>query len=160
MGNHIVSIHQKKRCAQGINLNGSNRSATRRRYPRLSPPLHPPTFQRHRPRHPYLHVLSIPWLHPLFNSKPAHHKHSSYCHTKTRLPKVGLLSTQNWISFPTVRGCNDTAFSWSTGTHHKDHWKVAIRCLPHLLTGPDCHFHSRCCRSHGKSALVQTHHCT
>ena len=97
-----------------------------------------------------IHPMAPPPLYP----KPSHHKHPLYRCTKTRFPKVGLFSTRNWFSLPTIRGGNDSTPSWRTGTHHKNHRTVAVRCLSYILARPDRHLHSRCRSSHGKSALV------
>ena len=45
-------------------------------------------------------------------------------------------------------------------TNNQDHWEVAIRCLPHISTGPDHHLYTRCRHRNSKSAAVLKYHCT
>ena len=158
VGNHIVSRHPEKQGARGIDLNGGNWSSTWQRYPCLSLPLHPPTYQWCYPGHPMYY--------PTHGSTPS--SISSRHITSTLRIATQKLGFQKLGFFPHKIGYhslqsgrhNNTSSRWSSGTHHKDYWKVAIICLPHLPIGLDHHFHPRCCRSNGKSALVQTHHRT
>ena len=106
VGNHIVSRHPEKQGARGIDLNGGNWSSTWQRYPCLSLPLHPPTYQWCYPGHPTYY--------PTHGSTPSSISSRHITSTlriatqKLGFQKLGFFPPQNRISLPTVGGGTTT----------------------------------------------------
>ena len=65
--------------------------------------------------------------------------------------------SQDLISLSPLRQCHDTSQSWPIRQHHQDHWKMALRRLPHLPSRSGRHLHQGRQCGHEEIHVVHQH---
>ena len=65
--------------------------------------------------------------------------------------------SQDWLSLSPLRRRHNTSPGWPIQQHHQDHWKMVLRCLPHLSSRSGRHLHQGRQCGHETSHVVHQH---